>query len=228
MAIDDKGLKIVQGFYFPESDTECSGAVFKELWKLDKLPAHGKKCVVQAGGNVGVFPAKLATMFDHVFTFEPDLENYRCLRLNCGATENIHMFNSALGAEFGRCKVVEPIDEPNNCGALQVKMTEESTGAFVLPIDELALWACDLIYLDIEGFEYQALCGAKETIEKHRPVIVVENKGISDHFAPKYPNGDPFNGNDNFRDWICDTFNYEYVGRHMRDDIFTPCSKSSA
>lgn len=225
MAIDDKGLKIVEGFYFPEGDTECSGAVFNELWKLDKLPPMGRKCVVQAGGNVGVFPAKLATMFDHVFTFEPDLENYRCLRLNCGNTENIHMFNSALGAEFGRVKVVEPIDEPNNCGALQVKATEDPAGAIVLPIDELALWACDLIYLDIEGYEYYALMGAKETIAAHRPVIVLENKGISDHFEPKYPDDDPFNGNDNFRDWVCKQFNYEYVGRHMRDDIFTPCSK---
>ena len=48
MAIDDKGLKIVEGFYFPEGDTECSGAVFNELWKLDKLPSMGRKCVVQA------------------------------------------------------------------------------------------------------------------------------------------------------------------------------------
>lgn len=222
MAIDDKGLKLVDGFYYPEYDTECCKVMLKEADKLNQLPAHGRKYAVQAGGNVGVFPARMATMYDHVFTFEPDLENYRCLRLNCGGTENIHMFNSALGAEFGRAKVVEPIDEPNNCGALQVKATEDPTGAFVLPIDELGLWGCDLIYLDVEGYEDLALVGAKETIERHRPLIVIENKGHNDRFPCT---GDPFDGSDALRMWVEDTFNYQHVSRLMRDDVFVPCSK---
>ena len=33
----------------------------------------------------------------------------------------------------------------------------------------------DLIALDVEGFEYKALLGAKETIEKFHPVIIAEN-----------------------------------------------------
>ena len=32
----------------------------------------------------------------------------------------------------------------------------------------------DLIKIDVEGFEFEVLCGAKETIEKYKPVIVIE------------------------------------------------------
>jgi len=41
-------------------------------------------------------------------------------------------------------------------------------------IDELNLPSCGLIQLDIEGYEYFALLGAQNTIEKYHPVIIVE------------------------------------------------------
>ena len=44
-----------------------------------------------------------------------------------------------------------------------------------LTIDILDLHACDLIQLDVEGFEYRILQGAVRTIEKYRPVIAAEN-----------------------------------------------------
>jgi hypothetical protein len=48
-----------------------------------------------------------------------------------------------------------------------------------LRLDDLALHACDLIYLDVEGYELFALQGAKETIAKYKPVIACEiNRGI--------------------------------------------------
>ena len=41
-------------------------------------------------------------------------------------------------------------------------------------IDELDLPSCGLIQLDVEGYEYFALLGARRTIEKYHPVIMVE------------------------------------------------------
>ena len=42
------------------------------------------------------------------------------------------------------------------------------------------LTAVDLIKMDIEGGEYPALLGAQETILRHRPVIMVEEKAHRD------------------------------------------------
>jgi len=47
-----------------------------------------------------------------------------------------------------------------------------------LKIDDLNLSICDLIHLDIEGFEKFAILGAIDTIVKCKPVIVIED------FAP--------------------------------------------
>ena len=71
MDIDVTKLKHVNRFLFPEDDTECSGAVFNELWKLDDLPVNDWRLAVQAGGNVGVFPIAMARVFGKVVTFEP-------------------------------------------------------------------------------------------------------------------------------------------------------------
>jgi hypothetical protein len=41
-------------------------------------------------------------------------------------------------------------------------------------IDDLNLPGCDLIQLDIEGYELNALLGAVKTIKKYKPVLCVE------------------------------------------------------
>jgi hypothetical protein len=45
----------------------------------------------------------------------------------------------------------------------------------MITIDSLGLDDIDLMQLDLEGFEYDALVGARETIERCKPVIIVES-----------------------------------------------------
>ena len=48
-----------------------------------------------------------------------------------------------------------------------------------LRVDDLGLKVCDLLYLDIEGYELFALRGSAETIRRCRPVIACEvNKSL--------------------------------------------------
>ena len=126
-----------------------------------------KGVAVQAGGNVGLWPKRLAIEFEEVHTFEPDGLNFRCMERNV-TEENITYYKAALGARAGK---------------IGLKYRKENTGAHqvlgngdipMITIDSLNLDGCDLIYLDIEGYEYFALHGAEKTIEKFHPVIVVE------------------------------------------------------
>ncbi len=44
-------------------------------------------------------------------------------------------------------------------------------------IDSLDLAECDLIWLDIEGYEVNALKGAKKTIDRFQPAVIIEESG---------------------------------------------------
>jgi FkbM family methyltransferase len=137
------------------------------------LPLVAKKRVcVQAGGNVGVYPLALDLEFDFVFTFEPDADNWDCLCRNVKSPGVIKR-NAALGAELGWCGV-HRIDA-DNCGSHK---TLPGSAIPMQTIDSLNLGQCDLIWLDIEGAEADAIKGALATIEKFSPIIVLEEKGL--------------------------------------------------
>ncbi len=190
---------------WPEKDDECWQAVFNEVSKIPKVLERVKtrNVCVQAGGNCGVFPKYLSAEFKVVYTFEPDPANYLCLISNCPQT-NVFKFPSALG-DTHVCIDLER--EERNCGAYQV------SGSGLIPtltIDDLALPACDLIYLDIEGMEYKALLGAEKTLEQFHPVIVTEEKSLGGRYGV-FEN--------TIRDWL-KRFDYEQVDRLLNDSVY--------
>jgi FkbM family methyltransferase len=128
--------------------------------------------VVQAGGNCGMYPRFYKNYFGHVITFEPDETNYHCLNANCqgdgytkthgglgNTTWRLHLKNNSL-TNVGTHKIV---DTP---GIVQMYR-----------LDDMNLKACDLIHLDVEGYEENALLGAIETIKKFEPVVITERSG---------------------------------------------------
>ena len=141
---------------------------------LSLLPARLNRTVIQAGGNVGVYPREFAKRFKTVLTFEPHPENFECLRANCAGIPNIEASNCALGEEMGERAFSVPK------GKSDMGHVVLGSGTPVIAIDSLDLHHLDFICLDLEGFEWPALKGAERAIKLHRPHIVVE---IAGHFA---------------------------------------------
>lgn len=201
--------KLVGGFWWPVRDQGAIQSVLDSVADLDEiLPlVPGRRTVIQAGGNVGVWAAKLAESgFRRVHTFEPDPANYACMERNLTA-DNVRMYFAALGNEIGTVSMVRDED---NCGASFVKAGSDVP---VMRIDDLILDACDLICLDIEGYELHALQGAKRTIGKFRPVIVAEDKGLSERYA--VPMGA-------VAKYLEDNFGYRIAKRIGRDLVLVP------
>lgn len=166
-----------------------------------------RNIVVQAGGNCGVWPRRMADLFNTVYTFEPDARNFTALAVNTADCGNVIRFQAALGDGPG---FVDLERHTVNCGAHYV------CGAGPIPVmrvDDLALPACDLIYLDIEGYESKALNGAVQTIAKYRPVIAVEDKGLSEKFGT--PQG-------HIEAWLARDFGYRVAERVRKDVIMVP------
>jgi FkbM family methyltransferase len=175
----------IDGFLWPSRDTETRSSVFQTM---DDLAAYVALCkehrtVIQAGGNVGIWPKELSRHFAHVFTFEPDSENFACLQRNV-REENVTMFEAGLGDIQGWASIAR---DPSNCGASALATisakAQPKLPIPIMTIDGLELDDVDLLQLDVEGFELQALKGAAATIARCRPVIVVELKGLGTRFG---------------------------------------------
>lgn len=162
---------------------------------------------VQAGGNVGVLPNMLSYHFGAVHSFEPEPVNYGCLRRNMRPhCLGITTYPFALGAKDG-LQVGLALQDDNR-GATYI----EGPGDIAMrTIDGLGLDACDLICLDIEGYELAALYGAASTIARFAPVICIEEKGLCERYSvPRTA----------VRQWLAER-GYELVGTCGHDLIYT-------
>lgn len=157
-----------QGWWWPKND-----GLEKRLLKYADLPQQIKKYVnsfdtaVQAGGNTGFYTAQYAAMFDTVYTFEPDYLNFQCMSMNL-TEQNIIKLQACVGDTHGLVGL-NIVDR--NRGENSVN----GTGIYpMLTIDDLSLNSCNLIHLDIEGYELYAIKGAVNTIVKYKPTVVLE------------------------------------------------------
>lgn len=135
--------------------------------------------VFQAGGNAGIYPKHYGNLFKSVITAEPDYRNFFCLAHNA-IEKHIFKFQTCIGNENMPLDLnVKGDYTPKNRGKMRVH------GAGLIPqitIDSLEIWP-DLIHLDIEGYEGNALQGAVDTINRARPIIVIETNGSGDAYG---------------------------------------------
>jgi FkbM family methyltransferase len=116
-----------------------------------------------------MYPRLMANGFNVVQTAEPDPTNFFCLSYNC-RQENIIKMQLAVGEEAGSVSIAHT--SPNNCGMHKI----HGEGAIpMLPLSAFNFPMLDLIQLDIEEYEINALRGAYGIIDQHRPVIILEN-----------------------------------------------------
>lgn len=193
---------------WPERDDKLI-QVFDQVNDIDRIMKHvdGNQVCVQAGGACGMWPLRYADFFETVYTFEPVRENYECLKFNTYDASNIKPYPVALSDKEAIGKILLHPSEQGNAGAgyFEVGVGDVTS----ITIDGFNLEACDLIQLDVEGHELEALKGAEHTIEKYSPVIVIEEKPLP-QMEDDY----------RFARIYIETQGYEEIDRIHRDVIF--------
>jgi len=195
--------KLVNGDWWPDRDKTCHRVAYNfkgceaAIGRCKKLDL-----VIQAGGNVGAWPKYLKKIFKEVYTFEPSAENFMLLMKNIEGLGIIAAY-AALGKESGKCEIKK---NPWNCGDDQTLPSIQ--GVEVVSIDSLNMNP-DLIYLDIQGDEQEALVGGRETIERCSPVIAVE---VDRKMLKARDKADPV-------EWLV-ALGYVQTGKHGQDFIF--------
>ena len=168
-----------EGIWWIQGDVEGKRSDYATIKLIDTAMEHcaGRQMCLQAGGHCGLWARRLAHIFERVITIEPDAENYACLLRNIMA--NVEPIRAALGSAPGSTGLKR---FPENTGANYMDGPGDIP---VITIDSLNLNACDLIILDIEGMEAEALKGAKHTL-RFGPTLLIEDKGLSEKFrTPK-------------------------------------------
>jgi FkbM family methyltransferase len=196
------------GWAVPEKDEHCIQAVLAEVSDLGASLdlCRQFRTAIQAGGNVGVYPMALAQKFERVYTVEPDAANYEALAINTASQPRVVIRRAAFGQDHSKAAIDQIY--PDNIGAHQIKEGNEFD---VLPIDSLGVTDCDLLQLDVEGSEHQAILGALATIEASWPVITLELKGHGERYG--YTDMDTIN--------LLADMGYRIADRVNKDVIFT-------
>lgn len=140
--------------------------------------------IYDIGANTGYYGILAATKFNAtVHSFEPIPEHIFCIkesaRIN-GAQDRIITHTLALGSTKDNLEL-----SLAGSGSTLTKnfLGESSTPTLkvsVETLDSLNLPAPHFIKIDVEGYEWEVLQGAKETIKKNRPICFIE-------IAKKFP-----------------------------------------
>lgn len=128
--------------------------------------------VLDVGANIGVLTVLLTDLAGptgRVVAFEPAPRNLEYLRRNATGAEIVA---AAVGAADGELRF-----DVNDAYPAGAHVADD--GDLVVPCRSIDSWAADvdrldLIKMDVEGAEPDALHGARRTIERFRPSLVVE------------------------------------------------------
>lgn len=170
------------------SDDEKTHEIILSDWDNYILPVVSglseKRSVIQAGGWQGIYAILLSKYFNQVYTFEADTKNFNYLVRNCIAhkVNNVSKFECALGSSCGSTFLESTLTTGqhriNHDGFITHEAFRDQPPVLVskpkITIDSLRIPNCDLILLDVEGYESFVITGAIQTIEKCRPTIIVE------------------------------------------------------
>ena len=118
-----------------------------------------------------------------MYAFEPARDTFQCLERNVfenGDYDKVRLYNAAVSDERAYVGV------KRSWFRLSITSTVSGKGDVpAVPLDALGLKDLRFLKLDVEGFEYQALLGAKATIDKCRPAVLMEVKPAEEEQLPE-------------------------------------------
>ena len=202
-----------EGWWWPKDDIEAWKWIPIEIQAIPDLVkwVPERNLVLHAGGNCGVWSKIYSPLFKEVVTFEPNDINFECFKRNVDEA-NVTIYKAGLSDKEGFCKSVDG-DGDKNYGALQIEEADE--GIPMMTIDSLNLNP-DLIQLDVEGFEENAIRGAQKTIMRSRPIIIIEQKKLAKNGM-----------NDAEIAIMIQRMGYFFAERVWSDNVFIPVEKLS-
>jgi FkbM family methyltransferase len=176
-----------------------------ELAVLDTLMRRGGTAV-DVGANQGFFAYALGAIADRVVAFEPNPDYARFARIMLRGRASVHRL--ALSDRPGRAAFYVPLADDGMVLHLAGSLKRAAHAQFarnrtyeveVRTLDSFGLTDVRFIKVDVEGSEREVLDGARATIARDRPVLLLELLSGTHQDPGAYTAA------------ICDSFGYDAV-----------------
>jgi FkbM family methyltransferase len=162
------------------------------LYNFYSLILEPNDICIDAGANLGFHTIQFGKLSKKVYAFEPQLMVYNQLCSNIlfnDLNEIIIPYRLALGDKKETKQMWDIKNENfgNNIYNWGGRGIEHSQSAYnsneirehdqveIINLDSLKLNQCNLIKIDIQGYEYYAFLGAENLIKTHTPTLLLEN-----------------------------------------------------
>lgn len=150
--------------------------------ELRLLPflADARKDSIDIGANKGVYTYWMARYSRHVFAYEPNPKIFKILKAYTKGDNRVTASPVALSDRAGQnmLRVPKTAKGHSNQGAsLNYEKVGDSYSEVPIemrPLDAENYDNIGLIKIDVEGHEFAVLEGARETIRRCRPVLIIE------------------------------------------------------
>ena len=180
--------KIFKFFHPPKIESD--------IFYLSQIIKKNAVCI-DIGANVGMYTCKLSSLVDRngqVLAFEPSPLVFRFLRRNVNGgfkkLRNVKIFNLAIGSKQDSVSLIYSREKNGRISDPLTRIGSEWTGSMSFKmvtldsmVKELGLQNIDFIKIDVEGYEFNVLLGAIETISRCHPVLLME---IDDVWLERY------------------------------------------
>mgnify|MGYP003974528175 FL=1 len=138
----------------------------------DKILKKDINVSIDIGASYGWFTLPFISYSKEVHCFEMRKDVFECLKLNMSEYNNIHCYNKALSDKND--KLYYNINKDKDVSGMTRIVSGGEHEVECKTLDSYLIKNVDLIKIDVEGHQIEVLKGAKDTISKYRPVIIVE------------------------------------------------------
>lgn len=155
-----------------ENDSDRYNPTYEDKYRqlvISHLP--NKRTFVDVGANVGIWSLPMTQHFKKIVSYEPSRQNIECIKSNI--PEGIELREKAVADFAGEAKFHQA---GKNCGdgKLCREGVKSSYTVPVVKLDDEGLDNVDMIKIDTQGWELDALKGMTELIKSCRPWVMFE------------------------------------------------------
>ena len=217
-------MKKNKSYYIPKEDKSYEDYFsnfdhYQEAQRNRALAQVNKwNLAIDIGANIGLWSRDLTNFFHKTICFEPNSNCIKYLKKNI-IIEKAIIHNYALGSKNEDKELFTPINSGGSSLIDNTTIGYNSDGqkiygkwpqgtkqqlVKVKKLDEFNFNEIDFIKIDVQGYEYEVLKGAKKTLEINSPIICLEEE---------YPeNSRSIN--------FLESLNYEIVDVAIKEHIF--------